>query len=118
MEYAITWSQGLAVNAEPPHSIGWKVNFNNELSEKARELIFLSSDNLVLLTLGVACQPAAITKPRTQAPWLLGSGSFPTELPSCRTRLGERSLAAVQGKTDGREMIFWSFLTRFLSYVS
>lgn len=83
-----------------------------------RELIFLSLDHLVLLTPGVACQPAAITKRGARAPWHLGFSSFPAELPGCGTRLGERSLAAVQRETDGREMISWSFLTRFLSSVS
>ena len=34
---------------------------------RLRKLIFLSSDNLVLLTPGVACQPAAITKHRAGA---------------------------------------------------
>ncbi|CAI9151698.1 unnamed protein product [Rangifer tarandus platyrhynchus] len=36
------------------------------------ELIFLSLHNLVPLTLGAACQPAAVTKPsaRSLAPWL------------------------------------------------
>lgn len=49
------------------------------------ELIFLSLHNLVLLTPGAACQPAAVTEHGARAPWHPGCGSFPTELRSCHT---------------------------------
>lgn len=107
---------GLSIQHNCLPSDGKLIAIMNYLG-RLRELIFLSLDNLVLLTAEGACQPAAITTQST-APWLLGSRAFPTELPSCSTQPGERSLAAIHGKTDGREMIFWSFLTRFLSYAS
>lgn len=59
---------------------------------------FLSLDNLVLLTWGAACQPAAITNADHEHPGTSAPVPFQQ---SCHPRLGERSLAAIQGETDG-----------------
>lgn len=108
---------GLAVRTAQPHPEGWKVHSNHELAGTA---LGAGSPILGVCSHRPREQPASgLPSPKPQqAPWHLGSASFPAELPSCRTRLGKPSLAASQGETDGQEMVFWSFLTRFLSSVS
>lgn len=76
--------------------------------------MLLSSRHLVLLTRE---SPASQLLAPSTGPGALHPGRGPVQL-RCRPRLGERSLAAVQGKTDGPVMVFWSFLTRFLSCLS
>lgn len=89
MGSAFTWGQGLAVSVAQLHPTrGKEVPLNNKLCGKPRELIFLSSDNLALLTPGMAA--SRLPPPNTE-PEHHGSLAWVPVQPrgSCRARLGE-----------------------------